>query len=134
MPIKIVNQVTRVLIEVIILQLDPFKVIKTGPGYDITGDPLKPLEAELANYKYVSIPEVPTFTGEYGFEALCYDTDTDVIIHLTLKAVPSASSPMTVFTTLNPKPSESLKNPFKSLKPFSCFATPFSSMITSIRA
>jgi hypothetical protein len=47
--------------------IDPFKVIKTGPGYDITGDPLKPLEAELAAYKYVSIPEVPTFTGERVF-------------------------------------------------------------------
>lgn len=42
---------------------NPFKIIKTGLGYDITGDPLKPLEAELATYKYVSIPEVPTFTG-----------------------------------------------------------------------
>ena len=43
---------------------DPFKVIKTGEGYDIQGDPMKPLEAELAQYRYHSIPEVPTFTGE----------------------------------------------------------------------
>ncbi|KAH8090416.1 ADC synthase [Filobasidium floriforme] len=42
---------------------DPFKVIKTGEGYEIRGDPMKPLEAELAQYRYQSIPEVPTFTG-----------------------------------------------------------------------
>jgi anthranilate synthase component 1 len=44
--------------------VDPFKVIKTGEGYDIQGDPLKPLEAELSHYRYQSIPEVPTFTGK----------------------------------------------------------------------
>ncbi|TFK27329.1 anthranilate synthase component [Coprinopsis marcescibilis] len=42
---------------------DPFKVIKTGPGEDISGDPMVPLQKELAMYEYVSIPEVPTFTG-----------------------------------------------------------------------
>lgn len=44
---------------------DPFKVIKTGPGQEISGDPLKPLEAELAKYRYVQIPEVQTFTGKW---------------------------------------------------------------------
>lgn len=43
---------------------DPFKVIKTGEGYEIQGDPMKPLEAELARYRYHPIPQVPTFTGE----------------------------------------------------------------------
>jgi len=44
-------------------RLDPFKVIKTGPGHEITGDPMQTLEQELNNYRYVKIPEVPTFTG-----------------------------------------------------------------------
>lgn len=42
---------------------DPFKVIKTGPKEDISGDPTIPLQKELALYQYVSIPEVQTFTG-----------------------------------------------------------------------
>lgn len=42
---------------------DPFKVIKTGPGQAIEGDPLKPLEAELSKYRYAQIPQVQTFTG-----------------------------------------------------------------------
>lgn len=42
---------------------DPIKVIKTGPGHEITGDPMRTLEQELNNYRYVKIPEVPTFTG-----------------------------------------------------------------------
>ncbi|GBE82412.1 anthranilate synthase component [Sparassis latifolia] len=42
---------------------DPFKVIKTGPNEEITGDPMVALQKELAVYKYVKIPEVPTFTG-----------------------------------------------------------------------
>ncbi|KAG2020863.1 anthranilate synthase [Coprinopsis cinerea AmutBmut pab1-1] len=42
---------------------DPFKVIKTGPNEEISGDPMVPLQKELALYEYVSIPEVPTFTG-----------------------------------------------------------------------
>lgn len=47
-----------------VYNLDPFKVIKTGPGHEIQGDPMKPLEAELAKYRYVQIPQVQTFTGE----------------------------------------------------------------------
>lgn len=42
---------------------DPFKVIKTGPGEEITGDPMAALQKELALYQYVKIPEIPTFTG-----------------------------------------------------------------------
>ncbi|KAF5386803.1 hypothetical protein D9615_001852 [Tricholomella constricta] len=42
---------------------DPFKVIKTGPSEEITGDPMVALQKELAHYKYVRLPEVPTFTG-----------------------------------------------------------------------
>ncbi|KDQ18477.1 hypothetical protein BOTBODRAFT_28849 [Botryobasidium botryosum FD-172 SS1] len=42
---------------------DPFKVLKTGPGQEIEGDPMVALQKELQLYKYVKIPEVPTFTG-----------------------------------------------------------------------
>ncbi|OCH95609.1 anthranilate synthase component [Obba rivulosa] len=42
---------------------DPFKIIRTGPNEDITGDPMAALQKELAIYQYVQLPEVPTFTG-----------------------------------------------------------------------
>ena len=44
-------------------RIDPYKIIKTGPGYDVQGDPMTVLERELAQHKYVKIPEIPTFTG-----------------------------------------------------------------------
>jgi len=42
---------------------DPFKVIRTGGDFDVRGDPITSLEKELAIYKYIRIPEIPTFTG-----------------------------------------------------------------------
>ncbi|TFK55237.1 anthranilate synthase component [Heliocybe sulcata] len=42
---------------------DPLKVIKTGPNEDLKGDPMVILQKELQNYKYVKLPEVPSFTG-----------------------------------------------------------------------
>ncbi|KAI0646591.1 anthranilate synthase component [Trametes meyenii] len=42
---------------------DPFKIIRVGPNEEVTGDPLVALEKELETYKYVKLPEVPTFTG-----------------------------------------------------------------------
>ncbi|KAF9036571.1 ADC synthase [Panaeolus papilionaceus] len=42
---------------------DPLKIIKTGPGEEIQGDPMVALQRELALHQYVKIPEVPTFTG-----------------------------------------------------------------------
>ncbi|KAG8930233.1 hypothetical protein FRC02_004492 [Tulasnella sp. 418] len=42
---------------------DPFKVVRTGPGQEIEGDPMTALQKELQIYKYVKIPEIPTFTG-----------------------------------------------------------------------
>lgn len=42
---------------------DPFKVVRTGPGLDAQGDPMAVLQKELAVYKYIKIPEIPTFTG-----------------------------------------------------------------------
>ena len=43
--------------------LDPFKLVKSGPSQDIKGDPLIALQKELERYKYVKLPEIPTFTG-----------------------------------------------------------------------
>ncbi|KAH7107472.1 anthranilate synthase component [Auriculariales sp. MPI-PUGE-AT-0066] len=42
---------------------DPFKVVRTGPGLDAQGDPMTVLQKELSVYKYIRIPELPTFTG-----------------------------------------------------------------------
>lgn len=38
-------------------------MIKTGPNEEHTGDPMTVLQKELSAYRYVRIPEVPTFTG-----------------------------------------------------------------------
>ncbi|KAI0315849.1 anthranilate synthase component [Amylostereum chailletii] len=43
--------------------IDPFKVLRVGPNETLSGDPMVALQKELAAYKYVKIPEVPTFTG-----------------------------------------------------------------------
>jgi len=49
---------------------DPFKLVKVGPNEAIQGDPMLALERELSVYKYVKIPQVPTFTGgAIGFVA-----------------------------------------------------------------
>jgi len=42
---------------------DPLKVIRTGPGEEVTGDPMIALEKELALHRYVKLPQIPTFTG-----------------------------------------------------------------------
>ncbi|PWN48517.1 putative TRP2-anthranilate synthase component I [Violaceomyces palustris] len=42
---------------------DPFKIIRSGPGLDVEGDPLVAIERELAPYKYIAQPGLPTFTG-----------------------------------------------------------------------
>ena len=41
----------------------PYRVLKTGPGQEYDGDPLLPLEQEMARFKAVSVPGVPAFTG-----------------------------------------------------------------------
>ena len=43
--------------------VDPFKVIKSGLDHEVQGDPITSLEKELSVYKYIKIPEIPTFTG-----------------------------------------------------------------------
>jgi anthranilate synthase component 1 len=42
---------------------DPVKTVRTGEGFDVTGDPLAALEAELEPYRYAKLDAVPTFTG-----------------------------------------------------------------------
>lgn len=41
----------------------PYRVLKAGEGFEYTGDPLVPLEQELARFKSVAVPGVPAFTG-----------------------------------------------------------------------
>jgi anthranilate synthase component 1 len=41
----------------------PYRVLRTGDGFDYSGDPLIPLEEELNRFKAVSVPGVPAFTG-----------------------------------------------------------------------
>ncbi|KAI0281899.1 anthranilate synthase component I, partial [Russula brevipes] len=42
---------------------DPFKLVKVGLNEAVKGDPMHVLEHDLSIYKYVKIPQVPTFTG-----------------------------------------------------------------------
>ncbi|WVQ81452.1 anthranilate synthase component I [Cryptococcus sp. DSM 104549] len=52
---------------------NPFKTIRTGEGFDVTGDPLKALEKELQPYRFAKIPEIAAFTGgAVGF--ITYDS------------------------------------------------------------
>ena len=41
----------------------PYRVLKTGPGEEYAGDPLVPLESELARFKEIRLPNVPALTG-----------------------------------------------------------------------
>lgn len=41
----------------------PYRVLKTGDGFEYQGDPLVPLEQELARFRSVPVPGVPAFTG-----------------------------------------------------------------------
>ncbi|KAK4048717.1 anthranilate synthase component 1 [Microbotryomycetes sp. JL221] len=41
----------------------PRKVLRTGPSQAVSGDPLIPLERELAQYKYIEVAGAPPFTG-----------------------------------------------------------------------
>lgn len=53
---------------------NPRKVLKTGPGYDHSGDPLRTLEAELAQHKVLDIPSlrIPKLSGG-GVGYVSYD-------------------------------------------------------------
>ncbi|KAI0957142.1 hypothetical protein AcW1_005628 [Taiwanofungus camphoratus] len=70
---------------------DPFKVIKTGPNEEVKGDPMTALQRELAVYKYVKLPEVPTFTGgAIGYVAY------DCIQHFEPKTMRPLSDPLAI--------------------------------------
>lgn len=70
---------------------DPLKVIKIGPDEEITGDPITALQKELAVFKYVKLPEVPTFTGgAIGYVAY------DCIQHFEPKTVRELADPVKI--------------------------------------
>ena len=54
----------------------PYRVVKTGPGQEIEGDPLKPVEEEVARFRTVDLPGLPTLTGGaigyVGYDAARY--------------------------------------------------------------
>jgi len=70
---------------------DPFKVIKTGPNDEIKGDPMIALQRELSVYKYVKIPEIPTFTGG----AIGY-VSYDCIQHFESKTARQLTDPLDI--------------------------------------
>ena len=43
--------------------IDPYKVLKTGPEEALQGDPLTILEKELKNIRYVKVKGIQDFTG-----------------------------------------------------------------------
>lgn len=68
---------------------NPYRVIRTGPGEAYDGDPLAPLEAELANYRAVSIPGVPAFSGgAIGYVAY------DAVRHFEPRVKPPEADPL----------------------------------------
>jgi anthranilate synthase component 1 len=42
---------------------DPYKMVRSGPGLEVQGDPLVAVEKELSPYRYISLPALPKFTG-----------------------------------------------------------------------
>lgn len=60
----------------LVLVKDPNKVIRSGAGLDHQSDPLVAIQQELDQYQYVSLPGLPTFTGE----RLSYGS-TDALYH-----------------------------------------------------
>ena len=64
---------------------NPYRVLTTGPGQEYDGDPLVPLEEEMARYRYVPVPGVPAFTGgAIGYVAY------DAVRHFEPRVVPPA--------------------------------------------
>ncbi|GIW18623.1 MAG: anthranilate synthase component I [Tepidiforma sp.] len=41
----------------------PYRVLRTGPGREWEGDPLVPVEQELARFRQIMTPGIPAFTG-----------------------------------------------------------------------
>lgn len=50
---------------------DPVKTVRTGEGFDVTGDPLAALEKELEVFRYAKLQQLPTFTGEHSIFMHC---------------------------------------------------------------
>ncbi len=42
---------------------NPYRVLRTGPGYAYDADPLLPVERELGQFRLVRLPGLPLFTG-----------------------------------------------------------------------
>lgn len=62
---------------------EPYQVLKTGPGFEYDGDPLRPLEEEMARFKAVAMPGLPAFTGgAIGYVAY------DAVRHYEPRVVP----------------------------------------------
>ncbi len=61
----------------------PYRVIRTGPGQEWEGDPLIPVEQELARFRQVITPGIPAFTGgAIGYVAY------DAVRHFEPRVVP----------------------------------------------
>jgi anthranilate synthase component 1 len=70
---------------------DPFRILKTGPNEEVKGDPMIALQRELSMYKYIKIPEIPTFTGgAIGYVAF------DCIQHFEPKTARPLSDPLDI--------------------------------------
>ena len=67
----------------------PYRVLKTGPNEEYSGDPLAPLEAEMARFKAVQMPGLPAFTGgAIGYIAY------DAVRHFETRVVPPEADPL----------------------------------------
>lgn len=44
---------------------DPYKVIRSGPGREHSGDPLKFVEEEMKGIRHIKLPDIPAFTGKF---------------------------------------------------------------------
>lgn len=41
----------------------PYRILRTGPGHEWQGDPLHPVQQELARFRQIITPGIPAFTG-----------------------------------------------------------------------
>jgi anthranilate synthase component I len=67
----------------------PYRVLKTGEGYEWAGDPLIPLEQEMARFKEVPVAGIPSLTGG----AIGY-VSYDAVRHFEPRVQPPAKDPL----------------------------------------
>ncbi len=67
----------------------PYRVLKTGDGYEWSGDPLIPLEQEMARFKEVPVAGIPSLTGG----AIGY-VSYDAVRHFEPRVQPPAKDPL----------------------------------------